>query len=365
MRIARFLIEPYQLCLREPFQSARRSYSTRSGYLVWLYNSEGVYGLGEAAPLPGFSEESFRDAGRNLREAAQFIHGASLDITENIMTPLHLAGDIPLLPSVRFALDTAALDLIARTRRIPFRQLLADSAPASLRVNGVIDLKDAQECIRQTTRLMNAGFTTIKMKVGRRDFDEDIRCVESVRRVLQNRISLRLDANQSWNPQEAAARMNRLGVFDLEYIEQPIPRGNPDGLSALKSLSSVPIAVDEDVYPYSHAMDIIEKKAADVLVLKPAILGSYQQLYSLMTLAQERNISIIFSSALESLVGRSAVIQLAGAFAPESTHGLAPDPLPAESFFPSHPYHLSRGEIIFPQDAGIGLHLRPDSPEEL
>ncbi|HKJ67525.1 MAG TPA: o-succinylbenzoate synthase [bacterium] len=360
MKIAQFYTQPYQVRLRTPFRSARKSYAARSGYFVWLYNSGGIYGIGEAAPLPGFSEESVRDVEQNLREIAPAVQEASLDITENAMNPLHLARDVYLPPSVRFALDSAALDLLARSQNISLHKLLAELQPSSVRVNGLIDLNGAEFCEERANELVAAGFSTIKMKVGRKDFDADVRCVEMVRRAVQNKIYLRLDANQAWNVQEAEVRLNRLEIYDIEYIEQPIPRGNPEGLLALKSQTSIPIAVDEDVYPYPRAVKIIEEQAADALILKPAILGGYRQLHSLIMMAGERDMKIILSSALESPVARSAILQLAGAFAPENTHGLAPASYPDETLFPTWPYHPSQGEIVLPQTAGIGVDFQPE-----
>ena len=57
-------------------------------------------------------------------------------------------------------------------------------------------------------------------------------------------LPLQVDVNEYWSLDEA---LEYLPQMDLQYCEQPLPAGDPDG-PELKRRSPVPIFVDEDCH---------------------------------------------------------------------------------------------------------------------
>ena len=60
-------------------------------------------------------------------------------------------------------------------------------------------------------------------------------------------VSLRVDANCAYTPDEAVSTLEALAPFDVVCAEQPIPRGDPAVLANVRSRSPIPIMADESL----------------------------------------------------------------------------------------------------------------------
>lgn len=163
------------------------------------------------------------------------------------------------------------------------------------------------------------GCTTIKVKVAEpgQDFAADVARVAAVRAVLDDcgvaEGSIRIDANGAWTLDEAA---DRLGVLadvglGLEYAEQPC--ATLDELAELRTLTDVPIAVDEGLRLAGDLEDVALasiRDAADIVILKAIPLGGVRRA---LDLAQRIGRPVTVSGSLDSSVGLAAGLALAGA----------------------------------------------------
>ena len=136
--------------------------------------------------------------------------------------------------------------------------------------------------------------------------DADLARVAAVRDALGNDGRLRVDVNAAWSVDEAAERINELDWFDLEYVEQPV--ATIEEMIELRRRISVPIAADEVVRQAADPMDVVEREAADLLVLKVQPLGGVQRT---LDLAERSGMDVVISSALETSVGLAAGIRAA------------------------------------------------------
>jgi muconate cycloisomerase len=104
----------------------------------------------------------------------------------------------------------------------------------------------ADAAVEQVAR----GFKTIKIKIGH-DAVEDAERVKAVRQAVGDGVMLRVDANAGYDRATAMRVFRRIEKFGLEWIEQPLPGWDLEGLAMLASKLDTPIAVDESMYtPY-------------------------------------------------------------------------------------------------------------------
>ena len=109
-----------------------------------------------------------------------------------------------------------------------------------------------------------AGFKTVKCKVGQ-GLEEDAAACKAVREAIGSSHTLRVDANMGWSTyEEAAANIEALSEYDLELVEQPLPRHQYDDLAKLRERTSVPIMVDESLWDPAECAVVIQAGAADV-----------------------------------------------------------------------------------------------------
>jgi O-succinylbenzoate synthase len=136
--------------------------------------------------------------------------------------------------------------------------------------------------------------------------DTDLARVSAVRDALGNDGRLRVDVNAAWSVDEAAERINELDWLDLEYVEQPV--ATIEDMIELRRRVSVPIAADEVVRQAADPMEVVEREAADLLVLKVQPLGGVQRT---LDLAERSGMDVVISSALETSVGLAAGVRAA------------------------------------------------------
>ncbi len=147
------------------------------------------------------------------------------------------------------------------------------------------------------------GCTTAKVKVAEpgTTLDDDVARVAEVRRVMGPSAAVRVDANGLWSVDRAAAALERLAPYDLQYAEQPC--ATVPELADLRSRAAglgVRIAADESVRRASDPLAVARAGAADVLVVKAQPLGG---ITAARALVAEAGLPCVVSSALDTSVG--------------------------------------------------------------
>jgi o-succinylbenzoate synthase len=153
-----------------------------------------------------------------------------------------------------------------------------------------------------------AGFRCVKLKVGRREPDDDIGRVRALRAVLGPDVAIRVDANGAWDVETAASILTtiRRGGVELELAEQPV--ATIAELARLRRLVTVPLAADECVRTLDDARALRAADAADVLVLKVQPLGGVR---AALAIADAAGIPALVSSMFETSIGIAAGLALA------------------------------------------------------
>jgi O-succinylbenzoate synthase len=187
-----------------------------------------------------------------------------------------------------------------------------ESAPAPVRalvpVNCTVPAVDAA----RATAIVTAphGCRTAKVKVAEpgQGLDDDMERVAAVRAALGPGGRIRVDANGGWSVTEAVLALRELGSFDLEYAEQPT--SSVEELAEVRRRVDVPIAADESIRRTQDPLRVKRCGAADIAVLKVQPLGG---VLACLRLAEQIDMPVVVSSALETSVGIAAGLRLAAA----------------------------------------------------
>jgi O-succinylbenzoate synthase len=157
---------------------------------------------------------------------------------------------------------------------------------------------------------------------------DDVARLEAVRDALGPSGRIRIDANGAWSVDDAVMAVMTLDAAagGLEYAEQPC--ATVEDLAAARRRLDVPIAADESIRRSGEPMRVKEAEAADIAVLKVQPLGG---VHACLRLAEDLDMPIVVSSAVETSVGLAAGLALAAAL-PElpyacglGTHALLAD----------------------------------------
>ena len=208
MTINQFTVTPYSIPFVKPLQTAGKTYIHREG--VWLQLQwEDYIGVGEAAPLEGFSRENVKEVHYALEGFHQAIEGESFD-RENLLSLVHIHTED--IPSARFALETAVFDFLSKESKKPLAKFLNSHSASKISVNGIVGI-----------HLPDEGFDVMKVKVGFRNIFDEIENMENLTQSFGEDVSFRLDANGAFDLPQAIRFCKEMEAFNIDYIEQPLP----------------------------------------------------------------------------------------------------------------------------------------------
>jgi o-succinylbenzoate synthase len=343
---------PFSIPLSCPLDTAAGTISDREGFLV-RYGHRDETGVGEATPLPGWTE-SLADCEDALGDAAAAEpdggHTAAL---------LELAADS--VPAARHGFATALLDADARADGVPlYRWFDADRRCDSVPVNATVGDGDPEATADAVARAVDAGYDCCKIKVGARSVEADTARLAAVRVRVGDGPTLRADANAAWSREQARDALERFGPYGVEYVEQPLGADDLAGHADLRG-GQVGIALDESLVS-NRADAVLDTGAADVLILKPMVLGGPGNAHTLAMRAREQGVDPVVTTTIDGVVARLAALHVAAAVPDVRPCGLATaDRLAAD--LAADPTTVQGGRMTVPQSAGLGLdpaEVRPD-----
>ena len=309
---------PYTLKLKKHFVTSKKEIRQRNGFILKLYDDEGNEGIGDCCPFPEFGSETLQNAETALLDFKLKIN-INLDEIENSINE-HLKM-FDKLPTLRHGLEQALLNLICKVKKVKIDELLNLELKKQIFVNAAIGFLSPDESAKEAVNFVKDGYRTIKVKAGRKNFDDDLSVVKSIRNSVGEKIQIRVDPNGKWSLNEAVQNLNKLEHYIIEYIEQPLDDSN--GFTELSNLSNVPIAPDESVRSIEDAKRFIESGAISFIVLKPMLLGGLIPTIKIINMAEKDKVTPVITSSFESAIGRTNAVIAAAVVKTNVAHGLA------------------------------------------
>jgi len=320
---------------------------------IWDEKNPEVFGLGEYGPLPGLSMDYKPEPEEILRSVVDKIVGRPLPKGVMDLQALHhdfikLYGNefVQQNPAIVFALETAFLDLLQGGERIIFKNDFINKK--AIPINGLIWMGGLDFMLQQIEIKIRDGFRCIKLKVGGIDFEKECDILQYIRRkYYKDNITIRLDANGAFKPDDALYKLKELSKFEVHSIEQPLKQ-NSQLLPELCRTSPIPIALDEEligVAEKGHKEKLLKEINPRFIILKPALHGGMYGCKEWIELAESQGIGWWITSALESNIGLNAISQFASNYTITMPQGLGTGQIYADNF-PS-PLIIKKAELLY------------------
>jgi o-succinylbenzoate synthase len=344
LRPVRACVTPFSLPLVRSVQTGHGTLFNRAGILLEIEDSRSLKGYGEATPIPGFGTESLEEACDALaRFLPVFLREKQWSIEETLEN-FRIA--FPAANTALSAIDTALCDLSSKQQDCSVAALLAGKfqteVSGTVMVNGLLQSQILKELVEEAEQRWSEGFRTFKIKVGVQSIAQDIERIGAVRKTLGEDAKIRLDVNEAWTPEEAERALPALSTLSIEYLEQPLPAHNLQGAAALRKKSTIFLAADEAACSPGDIKTVLNRQAADIIVLKPAATGGPHLSMQMGWVALGFNVPCVTTTLMDGAVGRAMATHVAAA-------------LPASG----EPYAcgLATGELLA-QDLADGLKTR-------
>jgi len=338
-------VDPFSLRLKSPLGTAAGPITDRRGFLVGLREGE-IRGVGEATPLPGWTE-SYEACQRTLNEVATTDATTAVEALDPTETPAAAHGvDLALLDAAAQR-DSRSLAAVLRERGFDTDEPIPETVP----VNATIGDGTVEETVSAVTAAVDKGFEWLKLKVGVQEPEADLTRVQAVHNAVDDGVSLRLDANGAWDRATARRLVDQLAEIGIEYLEQPLPIEDLDGLAELRG-RGVDIAVDESLAATS-VETVVDAAAADVVVIKPMAVGGPSRAVELAAVARDAEIKPVITTTIDGVVARTAAVHIAAAIPNVTACGLATGSLLAADLA-ADPVSITDGRASLPEGHGLG-----------
>ena len=288
----------FQLPLRHVFTISRESTQVQETLIAELV-SEGLSGWGEATTnrYYGATWDAMAAALDTVRDVLE--DDAWSRRPEALWD--HLQPTLASHPFAQCALDQAAHDLAGKLTGMSVYQRWGYAVDRVVTSSYTIGIDTIDVMVE---KLMEApGWPTYKIKLGT---DDDLEIVRALRE--RTTATFRVDANCGWTPAQTIALSEPMRELGVEFLEQPLPADNWEGMREVFASSALPVIADEscavadDVTRCARCFHGVNVKAVKCGGITPA--------RRMLQQARELGLRTMIGCMTESSVGISAIAQL-------------------------------------------------------
>jgi L-alanine-DL-glutamate epimerase-like enolase superfamily enzyme len=328
-----------------PFVIARGGASEHRLIRVRLVDDDGVEGWGEAAPNR-FYGETADTALAALDRLKPIVESANPWMIDDVEAEMNKA--IRFNGSVKSAISAALHDLAGKRLGVPVYKLWGlDPAKAPLSSFTIAIAANEAELRQRVAQA--AEYPVLKVKLGT-DHDEQI--IRTVRDAAPDKI-LRVDANAAWSAKQALRMVDVLVECGVEYLEQPLPPHDLEGIRFVRERSILPVICDESCITTSDIPHLVG--IADGINIKLSKCGGLREALKMIATARAHGMLVMAGCMIETSLGITAAAHFAPLLDYADFDGaalLADDPYVGAT--------IKRGRIEIPSGPGLGV-TRADS----
>jgi len=294
VRITRVDAVPVAVPLAEEFHWAGGAQFGANLVLFAVHTEDGIVGWGESICEVPLATAEF---GRAL---ARQVVGGRVDEVEMILEGIWTRGRWKTTPQftqfVLSGIESACWDALGRTLGRPTHALLGGGVHEELDFFGFPQGDDVASLAAGARRL--ADHEVIYLKIGRPRDDDAV--VAAVREAIGPEKTLRVDPNEAWEAEIAIERIERLAAQRLDWVEQPVPHWDVEGLARVRGAVEVRIAADQAVYTTPQLERVLAADAADVVVQGPHDAGGLLPFRRQAALCEARGVDVNLHGFVQS-----------------------------------------------------------------
>ena len=265
---------------------------------VLIHTDEGITGTGYTSTL-GHGDHAIVDIiARNyaplLVGEDPLLHQRHWD--RMYWSDAHWVGRLGISQMALAAVDIALWDLKCKILGVPLWKLVGghkDGKVYSYNTDGGWLNFETDRLIDEMQAMVDAGWTGVKMKIGKPDPREDLARVAAVREALGDGIDLMIDVNQRWSLTTAVTWAPRFEEFDINWLEEPLDPDDVEGHARLADATAIPIALGEHVYSRTLFRDYIERGIVSYVQADCTRLGGVTEWLAVAEIALAHHVAVV------------------------------------------------------------------------
>ena len=259
--ITRIEITHHQLPLDPPFPA---SWDTQPrtkfpATIVRVHDDAGNVGIGSGDAMYGFSDYQRYFIGED---------------------PLDLERHAAVLANIEFhagrpwPVDVALWDLAGKIEDEPIWKMLGGHTDTIRAYASSGVHRSVPEMVEVAERAIALGFPAMKVRFGRPTIDEDLAVIKAVRDAVGDRLELMVDCNQGWRMpwdtqqpwtvDHATDVAMQLQAEQVYWMEEPLHRGDYEGMAELRSRVTMRIAGGELTREPYEFRELLQRGCFDI-----------------------------------------------------------------------------------------------------
>ncbi len=291
----------------EPFVIATGTMDFAQNVFIRIHTDTGLIGVGECSAFPMIVGETQETCLAMARDFARIWKGKDpLDISTR-MEDLH--NYTYHNSTIKSAFDMALYDIAAKNHGQPLYKFLGGKKRV-VETDMTIGIGTPDEMSSLAVKYQQQGARILKIKLGKNP-DGDLERIRQIRKAVGADITIRIDANQGWNFNEAVECLNGMEQFNIEFCEQPMRTWYDDRLPELRKLTSIKIMADESCYDHHDVRKLNNSESCDFINIKFAKSGGIHEALMIHETAREAKMPCMIGSMLESRIALSANLHFA------------------------------------------------------
>ncbi|MBN2438014.1 MAG: hypothetical protein JXL20_05365 [Deltaproteobacteria bacterium] len=284
------------------FRSAHLLRLRADSVILVLRCEGGLAGYGESAPRPYVTGETNVSVRELIRDRfTPLLIGREIGKREDVEKTLcHLEQTcrdkgISSYRSAMGAVDIALFDALGKRHGVPVFRFLGPRLRRDLPWSLPVPLLPDEEIRRIYKGIRRRTFRSLKVLVGR-DEEENLKRLKLIRNLFGEEIEVRIEVNGHWTKDEAFSHLQILKPFSITAVEQPVAKGDIEGMKAIREAFGISVIADESLCSLEDAEELLDRGACNILNIKISKVGGLLAAYRIAGLAAARGASCLLGS---------------------------------------------------------------------
>lgn len=263
LRIDKITVSTIAKPFAKPLQNAVYKLYGAQHVFVEL-EADGIVGMGEAVCFEADQAKAFHAyidsmKDRLLGQDTRYIK----KIWWDLYTSMSGVGHSGLSMQALGAVDLALWDLNARALNTPvWRMLGGVKTEFPVYVTGGW-LGTEEELVEEALGYKKEGYTRFKMKLGKRDWREDLARIRKVQEACGADFEVMVDINQGWDVKKCLRMAPYLEELGITHLEEPVYAMNYDEQKFIRDHVHMDVVAGEKLYGLNETSELLLRKCVD------------------------------------------------------------------------------------------------------
>jgi galactonate dehydratase len=340
----------------------------RNLIFVEVLTDTGISGVGEAysvgpddavpAVVKQFESWLVGKDPRNIEECWQIMYNFS-----------RFPGGLIMMAALS-GIDIALWDISGKAAGVPVWRLLGGKCRNRIRTNGSVSGNTPEEMAENAKKIVEKyGFTSVKcfplfcgqeIPLWNQRIQGAKEKMRAVRETVGPNIDVAADAHATLvNPFEAVEFAYAVAPYRPLFIEEPLRPENRDSLAEVRQKTTVPVATGEMLYSKWEFLELLSRRAADIIQPDITIAGGITEMKKIAAIAEAFNTPVAPHNPMGP-IATAATIHVMATVANYFIVDYLPDDTPERLDVVDKPVPFREGWLEIPDKPGLGIELRKE-----